>query len=128
MTKILSLFGLLALVILPISASAQLGTGDATGGEIGDLFGNILNFIDAYVIPAILSIGFLVFVWGIFQYFILGGANDEAKESGKSLIMYAIAGFVLIIAFWGIINIVSNGIGLEKDIDKTTLPKSNLLE
>lgn len=53
----------------------------------------------------------------MFKYFIQGGANDEAKESGKSLIMYAIAGYVVILAFWGIVNIISNGLGLEKSLD-----------
>jgi hypothetical protein len=48
----------------------------------------------------------------MFQYFIRGGANEEARESGRSLIMYAIAGYVVILAFWGIVNLLSNGIGL----------------
>ncbi len=76
---------------------------------------NILTFIRGYVIPFILAIGFLIFVWGMFQYFIRGGANEEAKESGRSLIMYAIAGYVVILAFWGIVNILSSGIGLNEE-------------
>jgi hypothetical protein len=51
-------------------------------------------------------------VWGIFKYFIFGGANDEAKEQGKSLIIYATLGFVLIIVFWGIVNLLTTSTGL----------------
>jgi Type IV secretion system pilin len=116
---------LLSLVIfaglsVSLSAHAQgnfLGGGE--GGELGSAMETILDFIDGIVIPFILSIGFLVFVWGMFKYFIQGGANDEAKESGKSLIMYAIAGYVVILAFWGIVNILSNGLGLEDTLDST---------
>ncbi len=61
----------------------------------------------------------------MFKYFIQGGANDEAKESGKSLILYAIAGYVVILAFWGIVNIISNGLGLEDTLEET--PQSNLI-
>lgn len=104
-------------VALPASAANFLGGGD--GGDVGNALETILEFIDGVVIPFILSIGFLVFVWGMFKYFIQGGANDEAKESGKSLIMYAIAGYVVILAFWGIINILSNGLGLEDTLDST---------
>ncbi len=104
-------------VALPASAANFLGGGD--GGEVGNTLETILEFIDGVVIPFILSVGFLVFVWGMFKYFIQGGANDEAKESGKSLIMYAIAGYVVILAFWGIINILSNGLGLEDTLDST---------
>jgi hypothetical protein len=123
------LYGILVAVIvaLPTLTLAQPGGGQnngiaggaTTGSEIGTFMGYVLKFINDVVIPFILAIGFLMFIWGIFKFFILGGANDEAKESGKSLIMYAISGFVIILAFWGIVNIISNGLGLEDTLDNT---------
>lgn len=110
MKSFLSLVVLAGLTVALPASAAVLGGG--TGGEIGVAMTNILTFIRGYVIPFILAIGFLIFVWGMFQYFIRGGANEEAKESGRSLIMYAIAGYVVILAFWGIVNLLSNGIGL----------------
>ena len=47
----------------------------------------------------------------MFQYFIAGGANDEKKEQGKSLMIYATLGFVLIIIFWGIVNLLAGSTG-----------------
>ncbi len=111
----------LLIAVTPAVASAQLLNG-GDGGEIDAFSLYILGFIQEVLIPFILSIGFLVFVWGMFQYFIRGGANDEAKESGKSLIMYAVAGFVVILAFWGIVNIFANGIGLSDQNDEITPP------
>lgn len=118
------LYGLLAMVMVVLPAVSLAGSGgiaggDAEGGELGGFIQNVMEFFTTVVLPFILAIGFLVFVWGIFKYFILGGANDEAKESGKSLIMYAIGGFVVILAFWGIVNIISNGLGLEDTLDST---------
>lgn len=86
---------------------------DADGGEFGVFLQNILGFINGVLIPFILGIGFLVFVWGMFRYFIVGGANDEAKEQGKSLMVYATLGFVLIIVFWGIVNLIAGATGFE---------------
>ncbi len=97
----------------PMLASAQLIGGDGNAGEFQQLLEGILNFINDFLIPFIIALGFLVFVWGMFQYFIAGGANDEAKEKGKSLMIYATLGFVLIIIFWGIINLLTTSIGLE---------------
>ncbi len=121
----LALSFLALLISTPLQTFAQLATGDSSAGDIGESLGYVLQFIDSIVIPFILGIGFLVFVWGMFQYFIRGGANDEAKESGKSLIMYAIAGYVVILAFWGIVNIISSGIGLEGGTIEA--PTSNLI-
>ncbi len=109
--------------VLPILALAQTGTGLADsdkGGDFGTLLGNLLKFANSTLIPFIIGIGFLVFVFGMFRYFIAGGANDEAKASGKSLMIYATLGFVLIIVFWGVINLLSSSTGLEGENIKTT--------
>jgi len=97
-----------AFALTPFVAAAQFDPG---GGGFGDLLANIIGFANQILIPFILGIGFLVFVWGMFRYFIAGGANDEAKESGKSLMVYATLGFVLIIVFWGIVNLIADSTG-----------------
>ncbi len=114
MKSFLSLVVLAGLVVAFPASAAILNGGD--GGEIGGALDAILRFIDSVIIPFILAIGFLMFVWGMFNYFIRGGANEEAKESGRSLIMYAIAGYVVILAFWGIINILTSGLGLDEGL------------
>ena len=100
----------LSALFLPISASAQLAT-SADAGPFQELLVNILSFSNNVLIPFIIGIGFLVFVWGMFQYFILGGANDESKEKGRSLLVNATIGFVVIIIFWGVINLLTDSSG-----------------
>ena len=111
---ILGSLSTLALLAPAISLAQLTGEGDSakTAGEIGTFLGSVLGFIDAVLIPLILGIAFLMFVWGVFKYFILGGADSEKQAEGKSLMFYAIAGFVLILAFYGIINVLTNGLGL----------------
>jgi len=102
----------LVLMMFPALAGAQGIANSADAGPFQDLLENILVFSNDVLIPFILGIGFLVLVWGIFKYFIFGGANDESKEQGKSLIIYATLGFVLIIVFWGIVNLLTASTGL----------------
>lgn len=112
MKKFGYLFGSAATFALPFMASAQIADG-GSAGAFQDLLTNILTFTNDVLIPFIIGIGFLVFVWGMFQFFIAGGSNEEAKEKGKSLMIYATLGFVLIIVFWGVINLVASSTGLE---------------
>jgi hypothetical protein len=49
----------------------------------------------------------------MFKYFIAGGADEGKREEGKSLMIYATLGFVLIIVFWGIVNLFAGSTGLE---------------
>jgi len=112
----------------PLLAFAQIAD-QANAGGFEQLLRNILEFTNGVLIPFIIGIGFLVFVWGMFRYFIAGGANDEAKASGKSLMIYATLGFVLIIVFWGIINLISGSLFSDSDtLDQNLVPKvDNLL-
>jgi uncharacterized membrane protein YidH (DUF202 family) len=96
-------------------SSAQIATTGGGGGQFEVLLTNILDFTNTVLIPFIIGIGFLVFVWGMFKFFIAGGANEEAKEQGKSLMIYATLGFVLIIVFWGVVNLLTDSIGLGGD-------------
>jgi hypothetical protein len=108
------------LFALPMVVGAQ-ATIDS-GGVLKGFLNSVLTFINNALIPFILGVGFLLFVWGMFQYFIAGGADDEAKTKGKSLMLYATLGFVLIIIFWGVVNLVANGTGLKQNFDAGLIP------
>jgi hypothetical protein len=135
MKKIMNSFKIATLsLVLPISAFAQGSAGNQYevladgGGGFGLLLANIVSFTNGVLIPFILGIGFLVFVWGMFRYFIVGGANDDAKEQGKSLMVYATLGFVFIIIFWGIVNLLASSTGLEGGADDIVIPSAATIE
>lgn len=120
--------GILALSILaltPAVTNAQLATSGG-GGQFEILLTNILDFANSTLIPFIIGIGFLAFVFGMFLYFIAGGANDESREKGRKLMINATLGFVVIIIFFGIINLLTTSTGLEgesiKYIPEITVP------
>ena len=113
MKKINYILGSTFAFLMPVVASAQLATSGGGGGAFEELLRNILLFVNNVLIPFIIGIGFLFFVWGMFQYFIAGGANEESREKGKNLMIYATTGFVVIIIFFGVINLLTNSTGLE---------------
>lgn len=117
-----------ALALLsPVMALAQTGIADGpTAGAFQNLLSNILTFTNTVLIPFIIGIGFLVFVWGMFKYFIVGGANDDAKEQGKSLMIYATLGFILIIVFWGIVNLLATSTGLNEGLNTGLVPQTGV--
>lgn len=118
--------GLLTFII-PSFAFAQIATAAGGGGQFELLLKNILLFTNTVLIPFIIGIGFLTFVWGMFQYFIAGGHSDESKEKGKSLMIYATMGFVIIIIFFGVINLLTSSTGLQgqyiKNVPTVIVPK-----
>ena len=102
---------LLAVLILPVVTLAADAPNFA-GGKIGDIFKNLITFMNSVLVPFVFALAFLVFIWGMFKAFILGG-SDEAKQSeGKALMFYAIIGFVVMVSLWGIVNLLAEGFGL----------------
>ena len=109
----------------PVFLVSAQGITDAGGGggDFERLLKNILDFINDVLIPFIIGIGFLVFVWGMFTYFIRGGADEEKQKEGKSLMIYATLGFVLIVVFWGVVNLLASSTGLEDDKRLDDIPQ-----
>ncbi len=127
MRRLTLITGSAVMFLAPLSmVSAQIANNGGNAGQFQTLLQNIIIFTNQVLIPFIIGIGFLVFVWGMFQFFIAGGSNDEAKEKGKSLMIYATLGFVLIIVFWGVINLLATSTGLEKQNINPLLPTTKV--
>lgn len=79
-------------------------------GAVGATAKVFLGFLNGYVVPLLIAIAFLVFVWGMFKYFIRGGASEESRGEGKKLLLWSILGFVLIVSLWGLVNVIASGL------------------
>ena len=99
---------------LPALALAQ-GVRDA-----GTLFNKVNGILNA-IIPFVISLAVVVFIIGIFRYIIAG--DEESKKGAKSLILYGIIGIFVMISVYGLVNILVNTLGLEKQLDTTRIPK-----
>lgn len=93
----------LALFLLPLVTFAQFGV-------IDTFFKNVMTFINNILIPLIFAAALLMFIYGMYRYFILGGSNDGDREVGQQLMIWAVVGFVLMVSIWGIVNLVAGGL------------------
>ena|SRR5690606_27588217 len=89
------------LLAAPFAASAQ----QIDGTDLSSLLGSIIMFINSVLIPFIWAIAFIVFIWGVFQYFIAGGANEEQRDKGKQLVIWGVIAFFVMSSVWGIVNL-----------------------
>lgn len=103
------------MLLTPALALAQFG-------EIDTFASNISTFINNVLIPLVFAIALLVFIWGAFQFFILGGHDEEKQKAGKGLMFYAVIGFVLMVSIFGIVNLIANGLGFSDDQNIENIP------
>lgn len=111
----------LALAQSTSGGAANQTTGAGSLDQLGRYLNQFIVFFDRYLVPLIFAIAFIVFLWGVYTYFILGGANEEKRQEGQKFVMYAIIGFALMISVWGIVNLLNNSFGFAGQ-NKPALP------
>lgn len=96
------LFGV-SLLALPISASAQ---------SLQEWLPGLFDIINNVVLPFILALAFLFFIWNAFRFFILEGDSEDGQKKAKQLMIWGIAGFVIILTLIGITRLLVGTFGL----------------
>jgi len=109
--KKLVFFG--TLLLTPMLAFAQTPI-----RNVGDLGQTLIDLINGVAIPLLFSLSFLVFIFGVFQYFIAGGADEEKRSNGQKLIIYGIIGFAVMVSVWGLVNILLGTFNLNSNIPR----------
>jgi len=123
------LLGIL-MVVVPVAVFAQVQPISSSGINCMNVVGlqalicktgEILNT----AIPVIITIGVVLFIWGIVQYII--GGTEEAKKKGRDKIIYGLIGLVVIVGMWGLVRAVTQSFGIDNNpsgINPPCLPGS----
>ncbi len=89
---------------LPLVVGAQ--------NEFDNLLDKVKGWLDL-IVPILMGVGLILFIWGLIQYFVADG-SDDAKKAARGNILYGIIIFAAIVGIWGLVNIVLGGIGVEQ--------------
>ena len=111
LAKFISVLSLLAFVPMVTFAQTPVTDLGSAISKINDILNSIL--------PLLIALGVIYFVWGIVQYFI--GNSEEAKKNGRERIIYAIIGLTVIVGVWGLVNIVVTTFNLKQNANVPTL-------
>ena len=111
---------LVVLLLLPFGhVGAQTATQSGSGlntKAIQSLSDSIVDLVNTVVVPLVFALAFIVFIWGVFQVFILGATNEEAKEKGRALMMWGLIGFFVMVSVWGLVRILTGSVGLTNSV------------
>ena len=111
MKKALPFIAAQVLSLSPLIALAQ-ATGGQNLGQITSVFESFISFINNTLIPLVFALALLLFFWGIFKFFMLSGGDPGKREEGKQLMLWAVIGFVVMASIYGIVAIISSGLGI----------------
>ncbi len=92
--------GTVAALALPLVSMAAIN-------NVSDVGTFIINTINNIIVPVLFAIAFIVFLYGVFETFIIGAGNEDVKEKGKGLMLWGLIGFFVMVSIWGLVNILT---------------------
>ncbi len=95
---------------LPLATFAQ-----SAFRSIGGAFEEIIAIGNKYIIPFIIGLGVIYFLWGLLAYIRKTGDGDAQKEARHQMIYGIIILFVMT-AVWGLVNVLTDTLDLKKTI------------
>lgn len=104
MKKFLASLSLSALPVVALAATAN-----AT--DAFSLIRILQNIVDA-VVPFIIGLGVLVFIYGVFN-FVTSAGDEEARAGAKQLIIWGIIGIFVMVSVWGLVHILVGTFNLD---------------
>jgi hypothetical protein len=102
------------------SCSGECYLKQGNGGGGGGINGKLLEegyvipfiaFINGLLVPALIALAFIIFLWGVFKAYILSGGSEESRTKGHQLILWGIIGFAVILSVWGMVAVVVDFFG-----------------
>lgn len=99
--KVFSVSVLMAFTPVIVLAVTTINSAVTTIGNIFDL-----------VVPILMVVASVVFIWGIISYILAAGSDDRKKEA-KNLIIWGLVALFVIVAMWGLVQILGKTFGVE---------------
>jgi len=83
----------------------------AFAADFFDIMSTISSILNTLV-PLLIAVAVVVFLWGVIQYVTAGG-DEEKRTKGRNTMIYGIIGLFVMVAVWGLVNVLLSTFGLD---------------
>ena len=77
-----------------------------------DLLSYASCIINRSVIPLIMALAVVMFIWGVVQY-VINSDEEAKKEKGKQFMIWGIIGLTVMVGVWGLVKILGTTFHIE---------------
>ena len=72
----------------------------------------VIGVINTVIVPLIFALAFVVFIWGVINYFFLHGGDEAKRSEGRQFTGWGILGMVVLLSVWGLVNLLLSTLGI----------------
>ena len=77
---------------------------------------SILTVVNSILVPVLIAISFIVFLWGVYKSFIWNGDSDTERAKGRQFVLWGIIGLVVIFSIWGLEELIRGTLSLPSNV------------
>jgi len=92
----------LAIMALPFMALAQTIPGTTLPGVIQ----GVISFLNSYVLPLIVGIAIIYFMYGVLTY-IRAAGDEEKRKEGRNMMIYGIIAIAVMLSVVGLVSVLT---------------------
>ncbi|MHB8709983.1 MAG: hypothetical protein ACYC6X_00285 [Minisyncoccota bacterium] len=90
----------------------MLNGGTSFRDFVGSGSTGVIGVLNTVVVPIIFTLVFIIFIWGVVNYFFIHGGEEGKREEGRTFILWGVIGIVVLFSIWGIVNILLSTLGI----------------
>ncbi len=106
----------------PVVAFAQSATTQIDSAQ--SLAKWVIDFINNILVPLVFALSFIIFIFGVFRYFIAGAADEGKRDTGRQFMIYGIIGFFVMLSVWGLVHLLTGTIRLDNSATSVPFPQA----
>lgn len=99
-------------------ALAQSGFDDS---YITGFLQSVLDVINDWLIPIVIGVALLYFLWGVMKYVTSGGDPGARKEAANTM-LYGIIALAVMVSVWGLVGLLQDIAGVDSSGGADILP------
>lgn len=79
---------------------------------IGSGSTGIIGVMNTAVVPFLIALSFLVFIWGVVNTFFFHADDETKRKEGRQFVFWGILGMVVLFSIWGFVNLALSTLGI----------------
>ncbi len=88
------------------SLSAQVSTAGSVT-DLKSLVANLIDMIRYYIVPFIIALALMFFLWGLFKTITAAG-DGKKRQEGMAYITYGIIGLAVMVSVWSLVYLLTS--------------------
>jgi len=97
--------------LLPLTLAATLGMPMLAFAQDLNNTLETINDLLSQVIPILMIIATIAFIWGIIKY-IMAGGDEEGVQTAKGYMLWSIIALAVMVSVWGIVGVLVDTFGV----------------